>query len=443
MRKSSHVFTGFLACISSGCSMVPPLEEATGTTNSPVLISQVVQRVKCEIADALADKISQPDYMWMDGWTAKVDLTLQANSQGGVTPGVTYTQYFRNAFNFAAGPTSLTNNNTIAAVNQFFSIGAGANLGEQAIRAEVVSFTVSLRELKNWKYPPRGMRSDFDVICVSPPGFELTGNLGLKEWVNSALYPVSNYDLQAGNHPSPVTAAKPSLSPVAHVTQYEGGPTMPYADAVRRLSDANSAASAALKDATSNAKKIASYISQIHRAISPYLAVMEPNLRRGIEENLRDLEEFGREAKTAVDDITPLQKVISNTYKLILNDSDHKNPVSTIVTNAEDQAGKAVVSQNFSDDVTGEADKIANALQKIDPPVDSLLHSVEFIVSYGVSITPNWTLLQWKGPSPSGGSALSASGGRTNILNIALGPVSGVEQNRLIQNQTVLSSTTH
>jgi hypothetical protein len=141
------------ACISSGCSWVPSLEEATGSTNPPVLISQVVQRVKCEIADAFADRIRYPEYQWMAGWTAKVDLTLQANDQGGVTPGVTFTQYLRNAFNFAAGPTSLTNPNSIAAVNQFFSLGIGANLGEQAIRAEVVSFTLSLRDLAHLIQP--------------------------------------------------------------------------------------------------------------------------------------------------------------------------------------------------------------------------------------------------------------------------------------------------
>jgi hypothetical protein len=75
-------------------------------------------------------------------------------------------------------------------------------------------------------------------------------------------------------------------------------------------------------------------------------------------------------------------------------------------------------------------------LKRIDPPLDSLLHSVSFVLTYGASATPNWTLLQWKGPSPSGASTFAAAGQRTHVLNIALGPNAG-EQNRLIQNQTV------
>jgi hypothetical protein len=73
----------------------------------------------------------------------------------------------------------------------------------------------------------------------------------------------------------------------------------------------------------------------------------------------------------------------------------------------------------------------------LNPPVDGLLHSVQFVVAYGASVSPNWTLLKWKGPSLTVPGA-SASGLRTHILNIALGPPA--EQNRLIQNQTVINA---
>ena len=78
---------------------------------------------------------------------------------------------------------------------------------------------------------------------------------------------------------------------------------------------------------------------------------------------------------------------------------------------------------------------------KPDPPIDGLLHSVQFVVAYGGSVTPNWTFLAWKGPGITLPAA-SASGVRTHILNIALG-APGKEGERLIQNQTVLNALSH
>jgi hypothetical protein len=69
--------------------------------------------------------------------------------------------------------------------------------------------------------------------------------------------------------------------------------------------------------------------------------------------------------------------------------------------------------------------------QDPDPPIDSLSHSVQFIVAYGAGISPNWVLLQWKGPASSG-SLASLGGGRTHTLNLTLGPSKG-EQSRALQ----------
>ena len=86
---------------------------------------------------------------------------------------------------------------------------------------------------------------------------------------------------------------------------------------------------------------------------------------------------------------------------------------------AEDAATKERKAKRVADGVVS---------FKPNPPIDGLLHSVEFIVTYGGSVSPTWTLLLWKGPGTLPG--LSAQGVRTNSLNIALGPAS--EQTRLI-----------
>jgi hypothetical protein len=63
------------------------------------------------------------------------------------------------------------------------------------------------------------------------------------------------------------------------------------------------------------------------------------------------------------------------------------------------------------------------ALQ-LDPPLDAVGHQVQFIIVFNASISPSWTLLHFKGPSPGTGSGASATGTLTHTLNIAMGPPS-------------------
>lgn len=200
----------------SGCSYVPSLEEASGTTESNILIGDVVERIKCEISNSFDSVIDDPRFTWLQNWTAKVDLTLQINDQAGVTPSGSYTSYFHNAFNFGAGSTSLTSN-SIASVSQFFTLNFGANYSEQALRAETISFTLSLREIKRWRAHVQtlALKGPSAIPICNTTGRELRGHLGLAEWVNSALYPVAVSELFAGVHPSPSNAGNKPPSPVS------------------------------------------------------------------------------------------------------------------------------------------------------------------------------------------------------------------------------------
>ena len=213
---ASFVLAGFL----SGCSVVPQLSEATGRADSPIFISDVVTRVKCEIADSFEELRPHDEFNWIRDWTAKVDLTLQANNQAGISPSGSYTKFQKNAFNTDAGSTSLTSN-TIGSVSQFFTLAAGANVGEQALRTEVVSFTVGVEELHEWRGRIAAMERAPDFpperrICEIANARELEGDLGLREWVRSALMPVYvrepgfGHELWAGDHPSPGTAKGPT-----------------------------------------------------------------------------------------------------------------------------------------------------------------------------------------------------------------------------------------
>ncbi len=94
------------------------------------------------------------------------------------------------------------------------------------------------------------------------------------------------------------------------------------------------------------------------------------------------------------------------------------------------------------DDVTKALAELPATLPKnVDPPIDSLLHSVTFVIDYGANVTPSWTLLQWKGPGQNPNFA-SAAGVRTHGLVIAIGPPTGAppvseDASRLITLQAI------
>jgi hypothetical protein len=54
-----------------------------------------------------------------------------------------------------------------------------------------------------------------------------------------------------------------------------------------------------------------------------------------------------------------------------------------------------------------------------DPPIDSISHSVQFIVIAGASVAPSWTLVRFRGPT---GNLAALTATQTHTLNIALGP---------------------
>jgi len=211
MRAISLSVVGLTTLMFTGCMETPSLETATGG----VTVGQVVERVKCELAYAFSDRINQEKFLWMKNWTIKADLTLQGYMSAALTPGIGYTKNLHNAYNRDAGPTTL-NGSTIAALPQVFTIGASANVGEQAYRTEVISFSISLTELQEWLKKGEAGDPQFFNHCFPAPGTGMEGYLGLGEWVNSALEPVADGQLQAGYHPPPgaaVSSKTPSSGP--------------------------------------------------------------------------------------------------------------------------------------------------------------------------------------------------------------------------------------
>src|SRR5690349_11472140 len=145
----------------AGCVHVPSIE------HNRIAISEVVERVKCALAHALPDPYKYP---WMANWVVKVDLTLIINEQSGLTPTVSFIDLRPNAVVPGVGN-----------IAQNFILGAAAGATTTAVRTDSLSFSLSLVELRYKRQEQR---------CVFYSGLGLEGELGLKEWIATALEPV-------------------------------------------------------------------------------------------------------------------------------------------------------------------------------------------------------------------------------------------------------------
>ncbi len=470
------------ATVTSGCMSTPPLSEATGEERSPIMIKDVVQRVKCEISDAFDKKVEQPEFLWLADWTAHIDLALTINDNAGVSPNGTYTSYRPSAVNYDAGPSSfpVTAQNILnrSLVPQFFTLSAGANASGQAVRTETVSFTVALDELKLWREQLDKREAHFapeKKTCYYGTSTGVQGNLGLQEWVDSAFFPAEIGELQAGIHPSQGsgkagTTQGPKQAPAAGGLKSLEAPskeqilhdTAKWKQDLADLQATTKQSNAQIVDATTKINtadadlknKLQIYKdSKFDRVLAPYLKqrynFLKANLDKYIkthsdnEKNCAALQGNIDKALKSVSDITDEAKQQSEPdASLIENYSNLKKLMAAIGSDNYPEKSTACAKELSLE--ASQAAQNANALpNQIDPPIDSVLHSVQFVVSYGAGISPSWTLLQWKGPGQSQ-NLVSASGVRTHNLQIAIGPRTGNpaisgDALRLINNQTIRS----
>jgi hypothetical protein len=308
-------------------------------------------------------------------------------------------------------------------------------------------------------------------VCDYRNSHELTGDLGLREWVRSAFFPVEVRDLWAGNHPAPggakptgppsvVAAPKPISTGPAAGLQPTRGPTpaqfTKINDDYSSLATSLQQAQKALSDMTLAEGQIGAVFATAQRTKHNYEPVTVPsNVRKTLRDtadiawiafryargDLAKAKEAFARAKEAGDDATTQYNEFKQNAAQNI-EADYQTQVDFVTRAASTVKSE---SENVNRLLTH-----AQALQKDtaslsytpDPPVDSMLHSVQFVVSYGGSISPSWTLINWKGPALNGPAA-SAQGVRTNILQLALGPRTGAgqatqEQQRLINNSILL-----
>lgn len=340
-----------------GCTNIPPLKE------DGVAISEIVERVKCEMAFALPPiEGSYPtgDFQWLRYWTAKVDLTLLTNEQSSLNPSVV-----------AMDPKTL------------FTVSAGGGVSGTAIRNETLSFTLSVDELMHSR----------ELDCARPLQEGLLGHLGLAEWIASALAPAGGRQLTIGYHAPPT--GKPAPVP---------GPTgqQPAALGLNELIMADRALSAADKLAQA---------ARVHAARANTFA-----LQKDIQGTYDAASKANGAAKTGLEQADKAQAWLWRANMAIRAGHTATDEEKEFIKKLTDGIKGTI------DEANG-AVKTAKAAWELlprDPPIDSISHQAQFIVALNGNITPTWTLKNFKGPGATG-TFLSGSHTATNTLNIVLG----------------------
>ena len=491
-------------------------------------MDDVTVRIKCDLADAFASRTRGPS--WLSDWTVKADLTLQANEQGGISPSGSYTKYQRSAVNAAAGSTT-SPGTALGTVQQFFTLSLAANAGEQAVRTEVLSFSVSLNELGAWRRD-RGLLS-----CDAPQRQELLGNLGIREWVDAALSPVERGVLLAGKHPAPnagnkpsqpAIVAKPASIPTASaLVLYQSTSGTEKIEMDKLLGPELAAQVAGMK---SPAGLSADTGRKVVEAVTKVLPPPRPSVATATRDSLdadaelvsvngnietvhalvADLSGKLARARLTTASYSPVsttetvsrlrlvrsriatdlalaehvqaclvQQLCGEAYGSCsgfhdldgVGGKDSRRGSATCVADVptcpgpEDVGvtgvlreracvkagiGDADIAARLAQSYAATARSLTDFIQKSvadavvetpDPPLDGLGHSVQFVVAYGASVTPNWTLIDLKLPGMNA-PAVAISANRTHLLQLALGPTTAVvptEQNRIITNQNLLN----
>ncbi len=282
--------------------------------------------------------------------------------------------------------------------------------------------------------------------------------------MDSALYPYDRRDLLAGIHPSPISLPaklQPVPSPGARTFGLEEKDNASVKQAVAPILSS-------IQSHLLNLLETEKIIEQSRKRLISMLAFYNKRPDEFDPVLLKKIDNYERSYNKIVDMVTGKIDVINGEQgciKGVKGIVDAKSAELSIkkaklskdigeYSDAVDEVNTSTVSGAiiYATDCMHSAEaaelQAAAALKQLDalfsfqpdPPMDGLLHSVQFVVTHGANVSPNWSFLVWKGPSVTTPGA-SATGQRTHILNIAIG--SPREGDRLIQNQTVLSLASH
>jgi hypothetical protein len=129
----------FCCSVTAGCVTMPT------QVNDGISINRVVERVKCELGQALH---TQPN---LDSWVGNITLTLETDQSGSVTPSTTLT-----------GPFGVGT----------YGLEIGAGINGKSLQTSLVALNFEVWKLK-----------ESASLCPAEPTNQLEDALGLRQWV--------------------------------------------------------------------------------------------------------------------------------------------------------------------------------------------------------------------------------------------------------------------
>lgn len=444
---------------------VPELEGIAGSRPNDnanpksISINDVVRRVKCEIRDSVADRVGKRDYPWFDKWTIQADLTLLVNQQSGISPGITLSH----AFPLGNIPGRITN------APRSVSLGLGGGISTTAVRTEIVSFSMSIKEIRD-EFKTMSAAEIYDE-CHPISSIDLTSDLGLKEWVDSALGPVDDGLLKEGYHKPPKPpgsgagvgggAATPqALLPGLHYssTLHDLSKLLTEDDPLKGKIELIASEYDLLKqsggllvflqsaksfDHNSFTKALAN-LKSLSSVGPPDLSTEIPDLIAQISRTSDNINGIATKGQLAALNLL-VKKLVLIVEKRLAKDLPPVIAALQLICDCEPptEDGPLPDSDNDTSQRAGSGEKpsetFANGLKCLktlqnvvqvdipgapkpkDPPIDAISHQVQFVLVLNASANPTWTLLQFKGPSPTSGSFASISQTTTHTLTIVMG----------------------
>jgi hypothetical protein len=444
-----------------GCTRVPTVD----VQEESVRIVDVVQRVKCEIYDALTERVETPrgivmvplsqkkEFGWLKPWTAQIDLNLLVNDQSGISPGATFIQPLPQV--------SLPGKGTFG---QSATAGLGGGVGTTAARTETITFSLSVQEIQE-EFSSERRRLALYNDCHFGKAGDLNGSLQLKEWIWSTLAPVEANYLKVGHHKSPKGGA-------ASVGQ-KGVSALKPAVAGNAVAFAGAEPPAVIKKAITTIPEVTESIRTAGTDLSGPVVIV---LNGKIQSAMDDIDAALAAIDKSKDDAGVAAAILSYAKKLQFKTTaelvEHLNVTrltfkwvkkfNTLSQTQNISSGSiAALTSSLDTDMasllsveqTTETKAVYQVLEtarqelkatsaSFDPPIDSISHQVQFIVSWNASATPNWTLVSFKGPGPGSGAFLSGSRSDTHTLTIVLGsPADSSQKLNALQIGTSIGNT--
>jgi hypothetical protein len=414
----------FLLTLLAACNTLPPLEQTRAA--SP---DQVAVRVQCELAKALEPHLTNgrrqnaTDHTWLQKWTAEVDLTLVVADTTGVAP----TVLINNPIKPAVLP-------GIGSFAQAFTFGVNAGLNSTATRTEQLSFTIDLKNL------PEHARS---LPCSKEENRDLDANLGMSEWLDDVFKVIDSKHVNSG-------AAKPK--PLRPATIPRPATAAPSTLAVSETSPAgrleSAINSAYPKDHNKDPLPVCDLTLPNGNPIPvPGGTALKPDAAMDVfrcftlkfnapddisfprerpKEWRQDAEKWLRLTKNIIATVRQLhesqltkEQAKRENYENFTIDKDDVVADSLFLP----KDSKLSTIATYYRALMATAITIEAALRpKALPPVQAIVHQVNFVLVANTSVSPNWSLVRVKGPNNSASTNLvSASRSRTHGLVITIG----------------------